>query len=57
MTLGEIIYNAKNLLNKGQSTDDFNLSDRQWSFIVNYYRAKLVKQQLQKVAEYAISIN
>jgi hypothetical protein len=48
MTLGEIIYNAKNLLNKGQSTDDFNLSDRQWSFIVNYYRAKLVKQQLQK---------
>ena len=46
MTLKEIIYNIKNLLNKGQSTDDFNLSDRQWSFIVNYYRAKLIKQQL-----------
>ncbi len=48
MTLSVIIYNIKNLLNKGQSTDDFNLSDRQWSFIVNYYRAKLIKQQLVK---------
>ena len=48
MKLKEIVYNMKNLLNKGQSTDDFNLSDRQWSFIVNYYRSKIIKQNLER---------
>jgi len=48
MKLSEIVYNIKNLISKGQSTDDFVLSDRQWSFIVNYYRAKLIRQGQQK---------
>jgi len=48
MKLSQIVYNIKNLLEKGQSSDDFILSDRQWSFVVNYYRAKIIKQNLQK---------
>lgn len=46
MTLSQIVYNIKNLLEKGQSSDDVTLSDRQWSFIVNYYRAKIIKQNM-----------
>lgn len=47
-TLSEIIYNVKNLLAKGRQTDDELLSDRQYAFIINYYRAKLVREQILK---------
>lgn len=43
--LSEIIYNIKNLQNKGTHTDDVRLSDRQLEFIVNHFRAELVAQR------------
>lgn len=45
MLLSEIVYNIKNLLEGGISTNDLDLSDRQIAFIVAYYRAKIIKQQ------------
>lgn len=48
MLLSEIIYNIKNLISGGIQSDDFNLSNEQLSFIVGYYRAKLVKQDQDK---------
>ena len=47
-TLNQIIFNLKNLRRAGRVSDDDSISDRQWAFIVNYYRAKLVKQDAQK---------
>lgn len=44
MLLSEIIYNIGNLVAGGTRSDDENLSDRQLAFIINYYRAKLIKQ-------------
>lgn len=44
----ELIYNVKNLRAGGIQSDDENLSDRQLYFIINYYRAKLVRQENQK---------
>jgi len=41
----ELIYNIKNLKAGGIQSDDENLSDRQLYFILNYYRAKLVRQE------------
>jgi hypothetical protein len=46
--LSEIIFNIKNLRKNGRVSDDDSISDRQWAFIINYYRAKLVKQEQQK---------
>ena len=43
--LSEIIYNIKNLQNKGTHTDDVQLSDRQLEFIVNHFRAELAAQR------------
>lgn len=43
--LSEIIYNIKNLQNKGTHTDDVQLSDRQLEFIVNHFRAALAAQR------------
>lgn len=48
MKLSEIVYNIKNLVGGGLQSDDFKLSDRQIAFIVNYYRAKLIKQEIDK---------
>lgn len=48
MKLSEIVYNIKNLIGGGLQSDDFKLSDRQIAFIVNYYRAKLIKQEMDK---------
>ena len=44
MLKSEIIYNIKNLIAGGVQSDDQSLSDAQLSFIVDYYRAKLLKQ-------------
>jgi hypothetical protein len=48
MLVSEIIYNIKNLMSGGVTSDDFNLSNEQILFIVNYYRAKLIKQDQDK---------
>lgn len=48
MLASEIIYNIKNLIAGGVQSDDTNLSNRQLMFIIDYYRAKLLKQDQQK---------
>jgi hypothetical protein len=47
-TLNQIIFNLRNLRRAGRLSDDDAISDRQWAFIVNYYRARLIKQDIQK---------
>lgn len=44
----EIIYNLKNIYRGGLTSDDETLSDRQLLFIFNYYRAKLIREDLNK---------
>lgn len=44
MLLNEIIYNLKNLRFNG-ANDETEISDAQWVYIVNYYRAQLIRQQ------------
>lgn len=41
----ELIFNIKNLRAGGVQSDDEQISDRQFYFIINYYRAKLVRQE------------
>jgi len=48
MLLSEIVYNIKNLISGGIQSDDEDLSDDQVAFIVNYYRAKLLRQDISK---------
>lgn len=48
MTKAEIIYNIRNLTSGGITSDDTKLSDEQWSYIIDYYRARLIKQDLEK---------
>jgi len=48
MLASEIIYNIKNLIGGGDQSDDMTLSDRQVMFIVDYYRARLAKQDQEK---------
>jgi hypothetical protein len=48
MLFSEIIYNIKNLIAGGIQSDDQDLSDMQLAFIVNYYRARLFKQDQEK---------
>lgn len=48
MLKSQIIYNIKNLISGGLTTDDTKLSNEQWSFIIDYYRAKLFKQEQDK---------
>ena len=45
ITAKELIYNLKNLRAGGVQSDDTKLSDRQMLFIINYYRAKLIRQE------------
>lgn len=47
-TLREIVKNIRRTVEKGDSSDDFRYTDRQLAFQVNYYRAKLLRQQIQK---------
>lgn len=49
MKLDKIIYNIKNLYNKGIASDEFNLTDRQVAFIVNYLRASLIDDKLAEL--------
>lgn len=48
MLASEIIYNIKNLLSGGVQSDDMSISDRQVMFIVDYYRARLLKQDQEQ---------
>lgn len=48
MLLSEIIYNIKNLISGGINSDDLNIRDSQFAFIVSYYRNKLLKQDQDK---------
>lgn len=48
MLLSEIIYNIKNLRAGGLQSTDEDLSDAQYAFIINYYRAKLIKQDVDR---------
>ena len=48
MLLSEVIYNIKNLIAGGIQSDDAELSDQQVAFMVNYYRARLFKQDQEK---------
>lgn len=48
MKLSEIIYNIQNLIAKGRQSQSNPVSDRQCIFILNYYYAKLIEQQLEK---------
>jgi hypothetical protein len=48
MLQSEIIYNIKNLRAGGVQSDDEQLSDRQYAFIIDYYRAKLYKQDQER---------
>lgn len=48
MLKSEIIYNIRNLIAGGITSDDTKLSNEQWSFIIDYYRAKLFKQEVDR---------
>jgi hypothetical protein len=48
MTYNQIAYNLKNLYRGGITSDDETISDRQLMFIFNYYRAKLIREDLNK---------
>jgi hypothetical protein len=48
MLQSELIFNVKNLKAGGIQSDDENLSDRQIAFIIDYYRAKLMRQEAMK---------
>jgi hypothetical protein len=47
-TYNEIIYNLKNLFRGGLTSDDETISNRQIIFVFNYYRAKLIREDLNK---------
>lgn len=47
MTLNEIIYNLRMQV-KDHKSDDLNLTDRNWEFMINYVRAKLISQEIGK---------
>lgn len=46
-TIRELVYNLRGLV-KDSKSDDIDLSDRQYEYIINYLREKVVVQQLQK---------
>lgn len=47
LTFPQLIYNLRNLIRDNRS-DDLKITDRQLEFIVNYYRARLIKQDADK---------
>jgi hypothetical protein len=50
-TLKEIIYHIKNLKAKGVQSDDVKLSDREYMFMIDQYRARLIRQYYDKFKE------
>lgn len=47
MTINQIVYNLRNLIRDAKH-DDYKISNRQIEFIVNYVRAKLIRQDISK---------
>lgn len=47
LTLPHLVYNIRNLMRDNRS-DDIKMTDRQLEFIVNYYRARLIKNDVDK---------
>lgn len=47
MTINQIIYNLRNLI-KDAKSDDIKISDRQFEFVINYIRARLIAQDINK---------
>lgn len=47
-TYNELIYNLKNLYEGGIGSDDDNIADDQIIFMFDYYRAKLIREDLMK---------
>lgn len=47
-TLNKIIYNIRNSKKGGILSDDDKVTDRQLAFIIGYYRAMLIKQDLER---------
>jgi len=47
-TFNEVIFNVKNLYEGGLGSDDDNVSNEQVIFDINYYRAKLIREDLMK---------
>lgn len=47
-TYNEIIYNLQNLYDGGIGSDDGNISDDQLIWLFNQYRAKLIREDLNK---------
>jgi hypothetical protein len=47
LTINQIVYNLRNLIRDAKS-DDIKISNRQLEFIVNYVRARLVRQDYGK---------
>lgn len=47
-TLKEVIYNFKNIRARGNQSDDSKLSDHQVMFLIDQYRAKLIRQDYDK---------
>lgn len=48
MTLKEIVYQIRNLKGGGISSDDDKLSNDQYADIITYYRAKLIRQEIDR---------
>ena len=48
MTYKEVIYTIKNIKSGGKQTDDVVLSDDNYADIINYYRAKLIRQEMDR---------
>lgn len=46
--LNEIIFNIKNLKAGGVQNRDIELSDRQYAFIIGYYRALLLRREIEQ---------
>lgn len=47
-TYKEVIYTLKNIRAGGKQTDDVVLSDDNYADILNYYRAKLIRQEIDR---------
>lgn len=48
LTAREIVQNFMNLLAGGRVSDDNRFSARQWLFILDYHRAQLLRQEVEK---------
>lgn len=47
LTFPQLVYNIRNIIRDNRS-DDIKVTDRQLEFIINYYRARLIKQEVDK---------